>query len=187
MTLTAASLVLVLALQGMTDSRAMSVARSLWDQVAMIGHARNVFDTYWVKQVGVRSDGCKTDFTLLGSGPNTWDTAFAAVPMNIVKGPYSSTVTLRSAAWDDIAAVSLQFRLDGQPLGTEIANPAPGQLFNASIMWNTATVTNGIHSLCATARDASGNIGRGNAIVIEIDQSRASIATEIGPSFPAVR
>jgi len=62
----------------------------------------------------------------------------------------SGTVTVAATASDDVGVVSVEFVLDGAPLGAaDLA--APYQL-----AWPTATVTNGTHTLTAVARDASG-------------------------------
>jgi len=50
-----------------------------------------------------------------------------------------------------VAVAGVQFKLDGQPLGVERTTPP------YSVTWNTATTSNGTHSLVAMARDASNN------------------------------
>ena len=63
----------------------------------------------------------------------------------------SGTVTLTATANDNVAVVSVQFRLDGVALGTE-RTAAP-----YTVGWNTTTASNATHVLTAVARDASGN------------------------------
>jgi hypothetical protein len=63
----------------------------------------------------------------------------------------SGTVTVSATASDNVGVVGVQFKLDGANLGTEdMAAPY-------SIAWNTATATNGSHTITAVARDAAGN------------------------------
>lgn len=176
------SLILILLL-AMSDSRAMATAIALWDSVAMIGTERSLADTYWTRTVGVKSAGCRHDYTILGRGLNTWEIAFAAVPDAAVSGPYSGVVTLKAQAWDNVAVTGVQFRLDGQPLGSELVM-APATAWSVDLPWDFSSIPNGVHSLCPTARDAAGNIGRGNAIVFEIDHAAPSVSDTIGPIYP---
>ena len=61
-----------------------------------------------------------------------------------------SIVVLASAS-DDVGVASVQFKLDGNPLG------APRTAPPYSITWNSATTSNGPHTLTAMAADAAGN------------------------------
>lgn len=63
----------------------------------------------------------------------------------------SGTVTVSVNATDNIGVTSVQFNLDGAPLG------APVSASPYSTPWNTTAVANGTHTLTATARDAAGN------------------------------
>jgi hypothetical protein len=63
----------------------------------------------------------------------------------------SGTVTLTASASDNTGVVGVEFLLDGVSMGAEdTASPY-------SLSWNTAVVSNGNHTLTATARDAAGN------------------------------
>jgi hypothetical protein len=63
----------------------------------------------------------------------------------------TGTVTVSATASDNVGVVGVQFQLDGANLGAELA----ASPYNFS--WNTATATNGAHTLTAIARDAAGN------------------------------
>jgi concanavalin A-like lectin/glucanase superfamily protein/galactose oxidase-like protein/Big-like domain-containing protein/Kelch motif protein len=63
----------------------------------------------------------------------------------------SGTTTIAATASDDVGVAGVQFQLDGAALGAERVT-AP-----YSIAWNTATTSNGPHTLDAVARDAAGN------------------------------
>ena len=63
----------------------------------------------------------------------------------------NGVVTLAAAAADDKAVVGVQFAVDGVNIGAEVA-AAP-----YSLTWDSATASNGTHTLRATARDAAGN------------------------------
>src|SRR5947199_148816 len=62
-----------------------------------------------------------------------------------------TTVVVSATASDNVGVVGVQFKLDGANLGAEdTASPY-------TFSWNTTTVSNGVHSLSAVARDAAGN------------------------------
>ena len=63
----------------------------------------------------------------------------------------SATVTVTASASDNVGVVGVQFQLDGVNGGAEDTS-AP-----YSISWNTATASNGSHTITAVARDAAGN------------------------------
>src|SRR5205807_10022873 len=63
----------------------------------------------------------------------------------------SGTVTVSATASDNVGVVGVQFKLDGANLGAEVTG-AP-----YTLSWNTATASNGLHTLAAVARDAAGN------------------------------
>jgi hypothetical protein len=63
----------------------------------------------------------------------------------------SGTVNVTATAADNVAVESVQFRLDGQNLGS------PDTAAPFALPWNTTTASDGQHALTAVARDASGN------------------------------
>jgi hypothetical protein len=64
----------------------------------------------------------------------------------------SGNVTVSADATDNVAVTGVQFRLDGNNLGSEDVS-AP-----YSIAWATTGASNGSHQLSAIARDAAGNV-----------------------------
>jgi parallel beta-helix repeat protein len=62
----------------------------------------------------------------------------------------SGTVNLTASATDNVGVVGVQFLVDGANYGAE-------QTSGYSISLNTTTLTNGAHTISATARDAAGN------------------------------
>ena len=62
----------------------------------------------------------------------------------------SGSVTVSADATDNVGVVGVQFGLDGNDLGAEDLT-AP-----YSLSWATTAVTNGVHQLTVTARDAAG-------------------------------
>ncbi len=63
----------------------------------------------------------------------------------------SGTISVTASASDNVGVVGVQFRLDGVNGGSEDTS-AP-----YSVSWNTATASNGSHTITAVARDAAGN------------------------------
>jgi len=74
----------------------------------------------------------------------------------------TGTVTVSATASDDSAVAGVQFKLDGQNLGTEDTS-AP-----YSISWDTAPVANGPHTLTAAARDASQNTTTSSPVAVNV-------------------
>lgn len=63
----------------------------------------------------------------------------------------SGTVVVSATASDNVGVAGVQFKLDGVNLGNE-DTVAPH-----FVSWNTASTTNGTHTITAVARDAAGN------------------------------
>jgi len=75
----------------------------------------------------------------------------------------SGTITVSATASDNVAVAGVQFKLDGANLGVEDTTSP------YSISWNTTAVSNGSHTLTATARDTSGNQTTSNSITITVN------------------
>ncbi|MBI4492659.1 MAG: DUF4082 domain-containing protein [Chloroflexi bacterium] len=73
-----------------------------------------------------------------------------------------TAVTVAADATDNVGVASVQFLLDGAPLGSPVAT-AP-----YSTTWNTTTTTNGAHTLSAEARDGAGNIGTAAPVAVTV-------------------
>jgi len=83
----------------------------------------------------------------------------------------SGSVTVSANASDNVGVASVQFFLDGSNLGSLlIVSPY-------SVAWNTATASNGAHTLTAQAKDAVGNVG--NAVAVNVTAANStSTATQ---------
>jgi len=66
--------------------------------------------------------------------------------------PISATVTVSASASDNVGVVGVQFLLDNGVNGSADVTTAP-----YSVSWNTATASDGSHTITAVARDAAGN------------------------------
>ncbi len=74
----------------------------------------------------------------------------------------AGTATVSASASDNVGVVGVQFKLDGANLGAELT-VAP-----YTLSWNTATVTNGTHTLKAVARDAAGNTATSSSVTVTV-------------------
>ncbi len=143
----------------MADSDAMIAAHAALGPQANIAQVRNWIDTYWTRQVGVKSVGCTLAFTPLATGLNTWDAAFLAMTATppVVAGPFAGAGAIHLHAWDNVAVVGFTLVVDGANYPEIVMPAAPVWAVNFTI--DTALLADGVHVLCAHARDAAGNVG----------------------------
>jgi hypothetical protein len=89
-----------------------------------------------------------------GGGGGTDNTPPTVSIINPTAGQIiSGTIPVAANAMDNVAVASVQFFLDGKPLG----NPDTSSPY--AVSWDTTTATNGAHVLSAQATDTSGNVG----------------------------
>jgi hypothetical protein len=74
----------------------------------------------------------------------------------------TGTVPVAANASDNVAVASVQFLLDGSPLGAAVTTPP------YATSWNTTAAANGSHSLAAKAIDTSGNTATTTAISVTV-------------------
>jgi hypothetical protein len=74
----------------------------------------------------------------------------------------SGTVPVAATAADNCAVASVQFLLDGQPLGSAVTSPP------YAVNWDTTTASAGTHVLSARATDTSGNIGTSTSLSVTV-------------------
>jgi Concanavalin A-like lectin/glucanases superfamily/Domain of unknown function (DUF1929)/Bacterial Ig domain/Kelch motif/Galactose oxidase, central domain len=74
-----------------------------------------------------------------------------AIDSPVDQASVAGSTTIAATAHDDVGVTGVQFLIDGTPLGAERTAPP------YSIAWNTATTSNGSHTVAAVARDAAGN------------------------------
>jgi hypothetical protein len=85
-------------------------------------------------------------------------------------GVVGGTTSVSASASDNVGVVGVQFRLDGVNLGTEDTTSPYG------VSWNTATASNGSHTLTAVARDASGNTATSAGVTVTVDNLPPTVA-----------
>ena len=100
--------------------------------------------------------------TFATSGGGTTDTTPPSVSLSspATGAMLTGTVTLSATASDNVGVTSVQFMLDGTPLGSPITSPP------YTLAWDSGTVTAGAHSLSAMAKDAAGNAGTAATVTI---------------------
>jgi hypothetical protein len=73
-----------------------------------------------------------------------------------------NSVTLTAQATDDVAVATVQFLVDGSPVGSPVtASPY-------TMAWDSTTVANGSHSIAATATDTAGNAATSSAVSVTV-------------------
>ncbi|HYS04965.1 MAG TPA: Ig-like domain-containing protein [Candidatus Dormibacteraeota bacterium] len=88
----------------------------------------------------------------------------------------SGTTTVSASASDNIGVAGVLFLLDSVALGPEDTT-AP-----YSVSWNTTTVSNGSHTLSATARDAAGNRTTSAPVTVTVSNSAPPSSTRFEES-----
>jgi Zn-dependent metalloprotease len=84
----------------------------------------------------------------------------------------SSTLLVHATATDDHGLAEVELYVDGAKLGTDTTAPY-------SILWNTATLANGSHTLQTVARDLTGKTGTSAPITVTVrnpDRTPPSVA-----------
>jgi hypothetical protein len=77
----------------------------------------------------------------------------------------SGSVNVTANASDNVGVSGVQFKLDGQNLGSEDTG-AP-----YSTSWNSTSATNGNHQLTAVARDAAGNSTTSSVVTVNVQNT----------------
>ncbi len=77
----------------------------------------------------------------------------------------SGTVSVTATASDNVGVAGVQFKADGNNIGAEDASSP----YSASL--NTATLSNGNHTLTAIARDAAGNTTTSTGVTVNVSNT----------------
>jgi len=85
----------------------------------------------------------------------------------------SGTITVSADATDNVGVVGVQFKLDGVNLGAEVT------IAPYTLSWNTATASNGLHTLTAVARDAAGNSTASAGVSVTVADATVSITAPL--------
>lgn len=145
--------------------------RTLSAGQAMVAQTQaSTADDYWVQMTTSASTAVGQRVTLSDTDPTNDRWNFAAVevvpssepppgttpPTVSITDPtagqtVSGQISVAANASDSVAVASVQFLLDGNPLGHPVTTPP------YAVPWDTAMASNGIHTLSAVATDTGGN------------------------------
>lgn len=181
-------------LAAMSDSAALKKARDTWGAFGMIGTERDIVQSNWTRFVGFKSAGCKDDLTRVGVGNNTWDAAYTAMPADkgigaTVKGTATLKVDSPGVAGPPTPVIvepapgviiSVQIMIDNKLVGTAFPQGTP-TVWTASIPWDTTTVPNGFHVMCAMLIHGDGSLARTHATLLNVNQ--AALASDTSPTY----
>lgn len=95
-----------------------------------------------------------------GAGDTTAPTVSLTAPT--AGATVSGNVTVSANATDNVGVAGVQFKLDGNDLGSEDTTSP------YSTTWNAATASNGSHTLTAVARDAAGNTTTSSTVTVTV-------------------
>ena len=84
----------------------------------------------------------------------------------------SGSTTVSATASDNVGVVGVQFKVDSTNLGSEDTSPS------YSAPWTTTSLSNGTHTVTATARDAAGNTAT-STVTVTVSNTSTPPATEI--------
>ncbi|HLH02681.1 MAG TPA: galactose oxidase-like domain-containing protein [Bryobacteraceae bacterium] len=158
-------------------------------------------DTYWVQKLNnpVPAGGTKVTINdtapttdrynlticeiIAGSGTGVIPVAPTVTMTSPSSGTVAGTVTVSANVTDNVAITSVQFLLDGSPLGSALTT-AP-----YSMSWNSATVSDGSHTLAAQAVNSANQGTTSSPVNITVNNSGSGslIGSWSSPvSLPAV-
>lgn len=165
-----------------SDSKAITEAHKIWGDFSRVAQARTWGDTNWTKQVGYISPGCESDFTIVGSGNNTWDAAFASLPADKgVTGTYKGILDFKvespgvsvppAISTQNIQGIvtAVQVSVDGKLIIPPSPTGAP-ELTNwaVNVIWDSTKVPDGFHVVCNLYIHADLSITRGAARMLTV-------------------
>ena len=148
-----------------------------------IQSALNLYSTFTTDMAGnPRQSSGSWDSGVYKFGSTT--TADTTAPTVSVNSPangatLSGTATVSCNAADNVGIASVQFQIDGANVGSAVT-AAP-----YSLALNTASYSNGSHTLNAIARDAAGNQTSSTAITINISNGTPADTTSPAVSITA--
>ena len=87
----------------------------------------------------------------------------------------SGTVNVAASASDNVGVTKVEFLVDGAVMGEDTTAPY-------SYSWNTATYSNGLHSLTANAYDAASNFGVSSAVNVTVSNGAGDTQPPTAPT-----
>jgi Bacterial Ig domain len=114
-------------------------------------------------------------------GPVTADTTAPTVSLTAptAGASVSGNVTISATATDNVQVALVEFLVDGLVVNSDATSPY-------SISWNSATATNGSHTITARATDTSGNQATSAARTVTVTGGLAAGVPHRSELFPAI-
>ena len=110
---------------------------------------------------------------VLAGGDTTPPTTTLTAPAS--GATLTGTVTLSATASDDVGVARVDFLVDGGVVGSDTTSPY-------SISWNSATVSNGAHTVSSRAYDAAGNSGASAGVPVTV----SNVAPPVTVTFTSI-
>jgi hypothetical protein len=182
----------------MRRAQEYSISWEWWDWRISQGSASLTVDPYtfgsWTQPFGadvavnntysIKNTSVKTAYVSSGStacaGPADSTPPTASVTAPTAGSTVSGTsVTLSANASDNVNVAGVQFKVDGNNVGSEdVTSPY-------SVAWNSTTVSNGTHAITAVARDAAGNSTTSSTVSVTVTNAPDTTAPTVSISAPA--
>ena len=147
-----------------------------------------VGDTFWVQSQAAPTPATGTAVPISDTAPTNdqWNLAAVEVLRSTLSPPpppqdttppqvsvsdpvdgetVSGITALGAVAADNVGVKSVQFKVDGAPLGSPVLAPP------FMTQWDTRTFSAGQHTITADAIDAAGNVGTSSGVVVAVDNS----------------
>ena len=132
-----------------------------------------------VDRVLLNSSNC----TPTGNGDDCASSDTTAPTVSLVAPTDGSTatgnVTLSAAASDASGIASVQFLVDGSAVNTDTSSPY-------SYSWNSASASNGSHTITAQATDKASNVATSSSVTVNVNNTVACTGTPSVPTGLAV-
>lgn len=123
---------------------------------------------YYYRLRTVTAAGTTNSLTVTADYSFVPDTIYPTVAVTVPSSQstiYGHSVTLTASSSDNILVSSVQFKVDGVSVGSS------GTTSPYSITWDSATVSDGSHTITAVATDSSDNASTSVGIVVTVNNS----------------
>ena len=120
----------------------------------------------------------QADMTIAVGGPPAPDTTPPTVAINspVAGATVVGFVSISAMATDNLALESVQFFVDGAPLGDEVTDPP------YAVTWDAAGIS-GTHTLTAVARDVAANTATSSPVNVTVTSPTPSLVGQWGTTF----
>lgn len=117
--------------------------------------------------------------TVTVTPPDTTPPA-VAITAPVAGSTVAGVVAVTANASDNVAVASVQFQLDGTPLGAAIASPP------YTYSWSTTSTADGSHTLTATATDAAHNQATSSSVRVTVSNAQPPVISSFAANPQAI-